>query len=161
MRPYLGNKNVQWGYFDLENIGEMNFSDEEFEKFRLKQGDLLVCEGGEVGRCAIWDSQINDCCYQKAIHRLRPLNKDIIPAYALEYLFWANTKGLFSSLTGHSTIAHLTAIKLKSLKIPHVPLELQRKFLSQMAAYHVQLDAVIRNKNMLGALMQTFVEAGG
>ena len=60
-QPYLANYNVQWGGFDLSAIQKMDFSEREMEKFQLKKEDLLVCEGGEVGRCAIWEEQINHC----------------------------------------------------------------------------------------------------
>ena len=65
-RPYLGNWNVKWGTFDLKRVEQMDFRSGEFDKFALKPGDVLVCEGGEVGRTAIWDGQIEDCCSQKA-----------------------------------------------------------------------------------------------
>jgi type I restriction enzyme, S subunit len=140
--PYLGNKNVQWGRFDLTEVLEMDFSEEEFEKFHLKVGDLLVCEGGEVGRSAIWNGSISDCCFQKALHRLRPLRGEIFPEYMLEFMFWANSKGLFSSLTGHSTIAHLPAIKLKSLGVPCVDVDEQRDFLAKVDAYRTAIQSI-------------------
>ena len=52
--PYLANFNVQWGKFNLGNVKSMNFTESEKEKYSLKQGDIIMCEGGEVGRCAIW-----------------------------------------------------------------------------------------------------------
>ena len=52
--PYLANFNVRWGTFDLSKLNEMNFSDREKDKYGLQKGDLLMCEGGEIGRCAIW-----------------------------------------------------------------------------------------------------------
>jgi hypothetical protein len=67
----------------------MDFSSDEFEKFHLKVGDLLVCEGGEVGRSAIWDGSIPDCCFQKALHRLRPLNGSANPEQAASGKFEA------------------------------------------------------------------------
>jgi type I restriction enzyme S subunit len=126
-RPYLGNANVQWGYFDLTDVKTMDFDDNEFEKFVLRPGDLLVCEGGEVGRSAIWRGEIAGCCYQKALHRLRPINDELRPEILLQFMFFAAHHGLFARFTGHSTIAHLTAVKLKTLRVPVPPLEEQRK----------------------------------
>jgi hypothetical protein len=74
-KPYLRNKNVQWGTIDTNEIIEMDFNAREMEKFRLRSGDLLMCEGGVPGRTAIWRDEIAECYYQKAIHRLRPLNR--------------------------------------------------------------------------------------
>jgi type I restriction enzyme S subunit len=61
--PYLANFNVQWGKFNLENLNTMNFSEREKQKYSLEKGDILVCEGGEAGRCAIWEGQIENCFY--------------------------------------------------------------------------------------------------
>lgn len=130
---YIGNKNVQWGSFDFSEMLEMDFSPDERRKFSLRDGDLLVCEGGDVGRSAIWRSEYGECYYQKALHRLRPLNNNITTQYMLEYMYWAKDKGLFSSLTGHSTIAHLPVVKLKSIQV-HVPsIEKQRSFVDELA----------------------------
>src|ERR1700730_2151716 len=71
-KPYLGNRAVQWGRFDLSDIGLIKLSPTDMQRFRLRNGDLLVCEGGEIGRAAIWQQQIPECYYQKALHRLRP-----------------------------------------------------------------------------------------
>lgn len=115
--PYLANYNVQWDSIDLEKVQEMDFSEKEREKFALIPGDILVCEGGEVGRSAIWHGEIEDCYYQKALHRLRPIS-NLSSDVMLQFMMWADRKGLFKALTGHSTIAHLTAIKLKEMDIP-------------------------------------------
>ena len=72
-KPYLGNKAVQWDRIDISDPPTVPMSSADIEKFRLLKGDLLVCEGGEVGRAAIWDAPIDECYYQKALHRLRAL----------------------------------------------------------------------------------------
>jgi type I restriction enzyme S subunit len=82
-RPYIRNANVQWGYFDLSDIAEMDFTPQEKEKFRLKENDILVCEGGEIGRTAIWKNELPECYYQKAIHRLRPKLSNIVTEFFL------------------------------------------------------------------------------
>lgn len=115
--PYLANYNVQWDRIDLEKVQEMDFSEKEREKFALVPGDILVCEGGEVGRSAIWHGEIENCYYQKALHRLRPIS-NFSSEVMLQFMMWADRKGLSKALTGHSTIAHLTAIKLKEMDVP-------------------------------------------
>jgi len=72
-KPYLGNKAVQWDRIDISDLPTVPMSRTDIERFRLRKGDLLVCEGGEVGRAAIWDAPIEECYYQKALHQLRPL----------------------------------------------------------------------------------------
>jgi type I restriction enzyme, S subunit len=127
-RPYLRNANVQWNRFDLREVLEMDFAPAEREEFRLQMGDLLICEGGEVGRCAIWRDELPECYFQKALHRARPIKGKATSEYLL-YLFWAlaSQDGL-SDATSQVTIAHLTGIKLKQMMIPVAPYELQRTF---------------------------------
>ena len=70
--PYLRNVNIQWDRVDVSDVVEMDFSPAERQKFSLILGDLLVCEGGEVGRTAVWRGEIEGCYFQKAVHRVRP-----------------------------------------------------------------------------------------
>ena len=154
---YLGNKNVQWGSFEFSEMLEMDFSPDERKKFSLRDGDLLVCEGGEVGRSAIWSSDFGECYYQKAIHRLRPLSDAITTPYMLEFMYWANEKGLFSSLTGHSTIAHLTVIKLKSIQVPVASIEQQRSFVEEMENTRDGLAKSKQHIDCLRNVLQSFL----
>ena len=109
--PYLGNKNVQWDNVDLTSLERMDFDEGERKKFRLKSGDILVCEGGEVGRTCVWREELEECFYQKAIHRLRP-KRGYIPSLFPTYMRWAVRNGLLSDFTSQSSIAHLTKEKL-------------------------------------------------
>ena len=70
LHPYITTSNVYWGYFNLECIKKMFFTEDEFAKCSIVPGDLLVCEGGDVGRAAIWENDIS-MCIQNHIHRLR------------------------------------------------------------------------------------------
>lgn len=129
--PYLANFNVQWFRFNLENLNEMDFSEADRIEFALKDGDLLVCEGGEVGRCAVWHNQIENCFFQKAVHRVR-LNMDLVhPDYmAYWFKFRSDFNSFYDIVGSKATIAHLTGEKLKLLKIPVPPLALQNDFAS-------------------------------
>ena len=71
LRNYLTTSNVYWNQFDLSLVKQMPFRDNELEKCTVQKGDLLVCEGGDVGRSAIWNFDYN-ICIQNHIHRLRP-----------------------------------------------------------------------------------------
>jgi len=126
--PYLANMNVQWGHFDLSEIRTMDFSENEFEKFKLKQGDILVCEGGEVGRTAIWQGQVKNCCYQKALHRLRPIKPVINTSYFLYFMKVGVGLGLIEKVTSLATIAHFTAEKFREFPVLIPPIQLQEKF---------------------------------
>ena len=57
LRPYLNNVAVRWGCFDLVDLPEMRIEDAEVERYKIKKGDIVICEGGEPGRCAVWRSE--------------------------------------------------------------------------------------------------------
>jgi len=128
LKAYLANFNVQWGRFILDDLREMDFNDADQVEFSLKRGDLLVCEGGEVGRCAVWEQDNSDVYFQKALHRCRLNSKYTVPHYA-HYYFWFMAKnGGFKDFISTSTISHLTGAKLKKLPYPLPPLNLQQQF---------------------------------
>jgi type I restriction enzyme, S subunit len=120
--PYLRNINVRWGSVDTTDLLEMNFKDDELARFGLKHGDVLVCEGGEPGRAAVWNNAIPNMKYQKAIHRIRfkqPYEQRLL-VYLLELL--AKTGRLERRFTG-STIKHFTREAIVQLPIPVPPLD--------------------------------------
>jgi type I restriction enzyme S subunit len=130
-KPYLRNLNVQWWRFDLSDVATMDIADDERERFRLRSGDLMVCEGGYAGRCAVWRGQIEDCYYQKALHRLRPL-----PGVAAEYLaivlrYYAENRLLGRFITG-TTIEHLPQEDLRALPIPLPPTAEQYRIVAEV-----------------------------
>lgn len=132
LRKYLRNANVQWFRFDLTDVFEMDFDDDARSIFRLRAGDLLICEGGEPGRAAIWRDEITQCYYQKALHRGRPV-ADKVTAEYLVWLLWffAHRGGLGDHVTS-ATIAHLTGEKLKAMSIPVPPIALQHEFAERL-----------------------------
>lgn len=84
-RQYITTSNLYWGYFKLDSLREMLFTDEETEKCSVHKGDLLVCEGGDIGRTAIWNYDYT-MCIQNHIHKLRPYKSINIKFYY--YLFY-------------------------------------------------------------------------
>ena len=126
-RKYLRNANVQWDQFDLNSLLEMDFSEKDRNTYSLKHGDLLICEGGEVGRAAIWRNEISECYFQKALHRVRPKSKMVTAEYLLQLMWFFSRNGGFKDHATSATI-HLTGVKLKEMLIPLPPLELQKKF---------------------------------
>jgi len=128
LKPYLRNSNVLWFGFKLDDLLEMDFDEKDRIEFSLRNGDILMCEGGEIGRCAIWRDELEECYFQKAIHRIR-LNKNIaLPEYFV-YMFWLYTmNGGLNKYMGAATISHLTGEKLKKMKLPIPPIELQTQF---------------------------------
>ena len=128
--PYLANFNVQWFRFNLDTLNMMDFNEADRQEFALNYGDLLICEGGEVGRTAIWKEELSDCFFQKAVHRVR-CNLDLcIPEYLAWVMYFKATMTQFDGIVTGVTIAHLTGEKLKTLKIQLPPLPLQTRFAS-------------------------------
>lgn len=138
--PYLANRHVQWDEVRLEDLDAMSFSEEERIKYRLIPGDLLVCEGGEVGRTALWKSSSLDVFFQKAIHRLRTSSSEILPGYMLRFIRRASDCGALRDLSSQTSIAHLTREKLATLVVPLPPIR-EQQFI---AAILDTLDETIR-----------------
>ena len=116
-KPYIGNRSVQWGRIDAADIDTVPMTSADLQRFRLRSGDLLVCEGGEIGRAAIWDDPIRECYYQKALHRLRPTRGyDVYLMMSLLQL-WAST-GYLKNYVTQTSIAHLPKEKLEIVPLP-------------------------------------------
>lgn len=154
---YLGNSDIKWGNINVLELKTMYFSEKEKTKFTLKIGDILMCEGGEVGRCSIWNSTVSNIYYQKALHRLRSRG-DIIPEYFYNYMcFIAGTKTL-DNLTTRTSIAHLTQDKLLKIPIKTPPLPEQFKIAKILSVWDKAIsttERLIKNsKQQKKALMQ-------
>ncbi|MEV6811762.1 restriction endonuclease subunit S [Micromonospora sp. NPDC051296] len=140
LKPYLRNVNVQWGRIDESDILTMDIPPEQEERFGLRRGDLLVCEGGEVGRCAIWSGGDSYMGYQKALHRVRPLGgiDSRYLRYLLEHL--SLRKIVLAYSTG-STIKHLPQEQLRVLSVPVPPLAEQYRIVAALDDGLSRLDA--------------------
>ena len=127
--PYLANFNVQWFRFELNNLNEMDFNESDRVEFELRDGDLLVCEGGEIGRCAVWHNEIQSCYFQKALHRVRCKKEVVLPDYlAWWFKYNCDNKGFAAIEGAKATISHLPGAKLKALLVSVPPIELQNQF---------------------------------
>lgn len=157
-KPYMSNINVQWGRIDLSEIREMDFDNKEFTKNRLQYGDLLVCEGGEVGRSAIWRDELPECGYQKAIHRLRPRSDALKTEVLLQFMFYASKHGVFTKFTGQSTIAHLPAERLHLIEVPVPPKNNQVEFLNMLdelqKAQSLTEKRLLETKNLFNSIVK-------
>ncbi|MGW2874793.1 restriction endonuclease subunit S [Streptomyces sp. NPDC001233] len=131
-RPYLRNANVQWFHVDTTDLLEMDFSEADRITYGLAPGDVLICEGGEPGRAAVWRGEISDCYFQKALHRARPRQGSANPEYIVWLLRMFSILGGLSDHISTATIAHLTGAKLKNLPIPNPPLPMQEEFAWQI-----------------------------
>lgn len=127
LKPFLRTANVLWGRLDLSSLDSMDFTDEEMSRLRLAAGDILVCEGGDVGRTAIWQGEVQDCAYQNHIHRLRPKVAHVDPYF---YAYWMQAAiqllGLYGGEGNKTTIPNLSKGRLSAFTVPQPPLEEQR-----------------------------------
>ncbi len=142
---YLANFNVRWGKFDLLELNQMAFSDREKEKFTLQPNDLLMCEGGEIGRCAVWLEKGSKVFYQKALHRLRPIGEQMNSHFMYYYMHYLSAMGDLPKLVGETSIAHLTREKLVTLLIPVPARDTQDKIVEVLLTW----DAVIEKTERL------------
>ena len=133
-KPYLANVNVRWGAFDLDNLQEMKFEDDEDERYGIKYGDLIICEGGEPGRCAIWKEQLPNMKIQKALHRLR-VNEEMDYRYVYYWFLLAGKQGALKQYYTGATIMHMPGQKLKEVVIDKPPLDVQRKIGDYLEAF--------------------------
>lgn len=157
-RPYLRNANVQWGRVDLSDLSEMDFSPREMKKFRLRRDDILVCEGGEIGRTALWEEHVAEIYYQKAIHRLRPKRPNVLPRYFMHYMMLIFLVRRARIVDGaRSTIAHIPVAKLKALPVAIPPIEDQIAMDRAISAVDRKIAAEQDRKAALQALFKSML----
>ena len=118
-KPYLRNINVRWGSFDTSDLLLMPFEDNEIDRYTIKKGDLVVCEGGEPGRCAIWKNN-DTIMFQKALHRIRFFNGVVTEYIAKAFELFSLNSTIEQYFTG-STIKHLTGASLDTILLPLPP----------------------------------------
>ncbi|NKR46525.1 restriction endonuclease subunit S [Rhodococcus hoagii] len=116
-KPYLGNRAVQWGRIDISAGAIVPMTSSDLKRYRLRDGDLLVCEGGDVGRGAIWRNELPECYFQKALHRLRPKNGYDVRLMLALLAHWSST-GAFADFVTQTSIAHLPREKFVQMPLP-------------------------------------------
>jgi type I restriction enzyme S subunit len=143
-KPFLGNRAVQWGRIDVTDIGLIKLAPSDLQRFRLRDGDLLVCEGGEVGRSAIWCQSLDECYYQKALHRLRPKKGFNVP-FMQNILHKYSVEGLLQNYVTQTSIAHLPKDKFETLPVP-VPPPVEQQAIAEALS---NADALIESIDQL------------
>ena len=144
LRPYLRVFDVQWGEINTDDLPMMDFDEQDRQKFALKDGDLLVNEGGSYpGRSALWIGQMEECYYQKALHRVRVIDQEHDDGRFLLFLMvWAANYGVFSAGGNEATIEHLPAEKLRRHRFPFPPVQEQRAVVEFLEAETAKSDTL-------------------
>ena len=140
---YIRNIDVQWDYVNTRDLPQMDFGPVERDRYRLEPGDLLVCEGGEVGRTAVWQGAIEECFYQKAIHRVRPRSKRDVPRFFYYVMYSLAKRGVFVAGSNPNTINHLTAIQLSHYRLIFPPSDEQYAIAAFLDRETAKIDALL------------------
>ena len=155
-QKFITTSNLYWGYFVLDNVKVMNFTDEEIKTCSATKGDLLVCEGGAgYGRSAIWNEDY-DICLQNHVHRLRPCI-DGICKYVYHFIYLLKESNNLAS--AGTAMPGLSANRLKGLLLPFPPLSEQRRIVAKLAELLPQIDKYSKVQNQLDELNRTIKES--
>lgn len=139
--PFLRTSNVLWDEIDVSSVDEMSIPEHELPAKLLRPGDLLVCEGGEIGRAAIWDGEIDTMSFQNHLHRLRPIVKEIEPRFYVYFLHCAFTQlGIFEGAGNRTTIPNLSRNRLASLEVPQPSISEQRAIVSLLTQVRTRIN---------------------
>ena len=151
--PYLRNVDVQWDRINFDDLPFMDIAPSEYERYTVKEGDLLVCEGGEVGRSAIVPNMSALVGYQKALHRLRALSDSENPRFMYYTLNWSAVVGVFNQ-SGQATIAHLTGEQLRKYRFPKPPPTEQTEIAGFLDLEAAKIDALVTEAESTITLLQ-------
>jgi len=148
MRPYIKNADVQWFSLNTENLDEMDFEESEKERYSVLPGDLMICEGGEIGKSAIVPDDFPDgIYYQKALHRVRKKTEDSGNVEYLSFLMFCMAKNeCFGTPPEKATIAHLPGDALSQLRLPAPPITEQKEISVYLKSKCQHLDEILLKK---------------
>ncbi|NHM16491.1 restriction endonuclease subunit S [Eggerthellaceae bacterium zg-887] len=157
MCPYLSNKNIQWFEIRTDNLNEMSFPEDSDIRYGIKDGDILICEGGEVGRCAVWRGDSPDFYFQKAIHRFRIDATKANSEYIAFQLYQKASVTNFAEVRkGESTIAHLPGDQLNSLRYLLPPLEEQYAIAIYLTKHLESINHLIHRTEVIIELLREY-----
>ena len=139
--PYLRSMNVRWNEVDLSDLKEMRFEPEELDRYTVRHNDLLICEGGDVGRSCVWTDE-KEILYQNALHRVR-FYGGCNPFYFMYYMKYYESRGIIKALCKGVTIKHLTGNVLSLIPFALPPIEEQDRIVERLNRIFVLLDSII------------------
>ena len=151
--PYLRTVNIHWRGIDTSDVKRMWFTDYEKQKLKLCKNDLLVCEGGDVGRSALWNDEIEDCYIQNSINRIRA-REDADTRFLFYWLYFIKHIGYIDMICNKATIAHFTVEKVGATPCAYPPLEEQEEIADYLDRETKQIDALIEECEMAIGLLK-------
>lgn len=163
--PFLRTSNVLWDQIDLASLDQMSIPEQERPAKLLRNGDLLVCEGGEIGRAAIWNGKVETMSFQNHLHRLRPVVEEIEPRFYVYFLQSAFTQlGIFEGAGNKTTIPNLSRSRLAALHVPQPMLDEQQAIAAVLAkvrdAIKIHDESITLALELKRATMQTLFTRG-
>ena len=139
-KPYLCALNVKWESFDFSTIKTIKIEEKEKTRYRLLPGDLLVCEGGDVGRSAIWKESV-EMYYQNALHRVR-FKEGVSPDFYLYVLRYYKSSGVIDEICKGVTIKHFTGQVFNSIDLPVPPVAEQQRIVAKIKTLFSALEEI-------------------
>ena len=139
LKKYITTSNLYWDSFDFSEVRSMYFTDEELDKYTIKKGDLVLCNGGDIGRAAIWNYD-EDICYQNHVSRMRPKINGIENRFFLYVLMLYKEQDI---LNGKGIgISSLSARDLLSVIVPLPPSNQQKLIVSEIQKIFYQINLI-------------------
>jgi len=139
LKPYLRAANIGWLNVDVSDVKEMWFTENELPKLKLFYNDLLVSEGGDVGRTCIWKNELDECYIQNSVHKVT-MHENCEPRYFLNQFYLFGKKGAFDLIVNRISIAHLTVEKLREVEFIIPPHKEQQSIVRHIETEYARID---------------------
>ncbi len=153
LKPYLRAKNIEWYSPNIEEVKEMWFSVKELNQYKLYKNDLLVSEGGEVGRTCIWNDELEECYIQNSVQRVSFNNFESAKYFLNQFVLFGK-RGHFDAIVNRISIAHLTKEKLGDVDFVYPPIDEQTAITNYLDQKTTQIDDLIAKKERLIQLLE-------